>query len=583
MADTRPTAILILAVIQGLVLYALHLAITGELGLARPPAVLLPLYLLAIFLPLTAQLLSRFLRERVLWNCLGVFAVLLIVFGVHFALNVLPEGKLNSGTADLIGPSLLPAVVLWLVLVAFLRARLESGRWRPEYRVLFAAAWRNKLTLLEAFVFVGLLWLLLLLWGELFRTLKINFFKELFGRPLFIYPVTAIALGLALHLIGSIDRFVDVVLGQVLSLLKWLAPVAGLIVVLFVFALAPQLPALFADGLRPISAGWMLWLVAVTLLLLNAAYQDGGVDRPYGAALSVAMRVVPPMLAVIALTALYALYVRIDAFGLTVSRYWGFIVAVMGTAHTLAHAVAAVKRGPWMRGISRANPLLAALLCTLIVLSLTPVLSPYRLSALSQQRIALAPKDAEQRTSSLQYMRFDGGEYGNAAVKAFAQRSGSAENEALAQAARDTLGEIAHWDPRRYVPQPQPDWLVGAKIYPKDVPLPSELERVIRSAERPPRFPGSGRENIGLWLDLTKDPGLELLLMHGASDYEVYAKRGESWKRISQGPLSAEFVDSHARDQALEKGDFGTQARELPDVRIGESPFRLLPNAEDLR
>lgn len=577
MADTRPTAILILAVFQGVMLHALHLAVTGELGLAVPPAVLLPLYLLAIFLPLTAQLLSRFLRERVLWNCLGVFALLLIVFGLHFALNVLPEGKLNSATADMIGPSLLPAVVLWLVLVALLRARLESGRWRPEYRVLFAAAWRNKLTLLEAFVFVGLLWLLLLLWGELFRTLKINFFRELFGRPLFIYPVTALALGLALHLIGSIDRFVDVVLGQVLSLLKWLAPVAGLIVVLFVFALAPQLPALFAEDLRPISAAWMLWLVAVTLLLVNAAYQDGSEDRPYGTALSLAMRVVPPMLGVIALTALYALYVRIDAFGLTVSRYWGFIVAVMGTAHTLAYALAAVKRGPWMRGISRANPLLAVLLCTLIILSLTPVLSPYRLSSVSQQRIALAPSDAEQRASALRYMRFGGGEYGNAAVLAFAERSGSTDDNALAEAARKVLRETPHWARRSGEPLPPADWLDGIRIYPKDRALPIELARVIHNTERRSRSGAGEAGNVGLWLEMTQDAGLELLLMHGSSEFEVYAKRSGVWQHISLGRIQFGSFDNKEREQALEKGDFAVQAPKLPDVRIGESRLRLDP------
>ena len=581
MADTRrPTAILILAVVQGFVLYALHRALTSEVWPATQPAILIPLYLLAIFLPLTAQLLSRFLRERVLWNCLGVLAVLLVIFGVHFALNVLPERKLTSGTSDLIFPSLLPIIVLWLVLVAFLRARLESGSWRPEYRVLFAAAWRNKLTLLEAFVFTGLLWLLLLLWGQLFQTLKIGFFRELFALTLFIYPVTAITLGLALHLIGSIDRFVDVVLGQVLSLLKWLLPVAGLIVVLFTFALLPQLPALFAEDLRPISAAWMLWLVAITMLLLNAAYQDGAADRPYGAAwLSTALRLVPPLMAVIALTSLYALYVRIDAFGLTVARYWGLLVAVMAVAHSVFYALAAVKRGPWMRGISQANPLLAALLCTLIILSLTPLLSPYRLSTASQQRIALAPKDEEQRRSALHYMRFNAGEYGNAAVQDFAKRSGSVENDALAQAARDVLGEITRWDPRRDVPPAPADWLAGVRLYPKDTPLPEDLERVIRNTERAPTAGAVEIDNLGLWLEMTPDKGPEFVLMHGASEYEVYARREQGWRRISTGRIAFDSFDNKGLDQALEKGDFGTLPPALPNLRIGDAEFRLMPEA----
>ena len=146
---------------------------------------------------------------------------------------------------------------------------------------------------------------------------------------------------------------------------------------------------LMAADERSLSSLWLLWLVAVTVLLLNAAYQDGTVERPYGAALSMAMRCVPPLLTVIALTATYALYVRIEAYGLTVGRFWGFVTACVGLAHAVAASIAAVRAGPWLGYTSKTNPLLAAGLALVLILALTPVLSPYRLSASSQQGIAL--------------------------------------------------------------------------------------------------------------------------------------------------------------------------------------------------
>lgn len=36
--------------------------------------------------------------------------------------------------------------------------------------------------------------------------LGIRFFKELFQEPIFVYPVTSLTFGIALYLIGSLDR-----------------------------------------------------------------------------------------------------------------------------------------------------------------------------------------------------------------------------------------------------------------------------------------------------------------------------------------------------------------------------------------
>ena len=167
----------------------------------------------------------------------------------------------------------------------FVQARIVAGTWRSSYPMLFSTAWRNKLMLAEAALFTGLFWILLVLWQELFHMLGLNFFRDLFSKPIFIYPVTFLVFGIALHLIGSVDRLTSVLLEQLLNVLKWLSMVAGVLLVIFTFALIFKLPGMISSQDRPISAAWLLWLLACLVLLINAAYRDGTIANPIRASL----------------------------------------------------------------------------------------------------------------------------------------------------------------------------------------------------------------------------------------------------------------------------------------------------------
>ena len=165
--------------------------------------------------------------------------------------------------------------------------------------------------LAEAALFTGLFWLLLFLWQMLFHMLGIDYFRELFEEPIFIYPVTSLTFGCALHLIGSIERLTAVVLEQILNVLKWLGLLAGVILAFFTIALVFKLPGLLFTGQKAIGAAWLLWLTAVVVLLLNAAYPDNGsVSQPYPKWIAQFLRVVVPLTVVISSTALYALWMH---------------------------------------------------------------------------------------------------------------------------------------------------------------------------------------------------------------------------------------------------------------------------------
>jgi hypothetical protein len=548
-AQTRPL-VLGLAAAQGFALYGLHRAVDTGHWPATDLRWLAPLLLLAALLPLTAQMLAQYLRERAAAAILTGVAAALALIGWHFGarLAASPAPPYGGGAAFAAGGFAL--LVLWLIVLPFLRVRLAAGRWSTDYPSLFRDAWRSQLALAEAAVFTGVFWLLLLLWGRLFETLGIGFFAELFAMPLFAYPVTAIVFGTALHLIGSIDRLVDVALGQILGLFKWLAPLAGFIVAAFTLALLPKLPALFTEGERAISAQWLLWLLALTVLLLNAAYQDGRQGAPYARPLALAMRAVPPLMLVVAVAALYALGLRVAQHGLTVSRYWGLVVAGAALAYAFAYAIAALRAGAWLGGMGRSNTVIALALAAVLGASLTPLASPYRLSADSQRNRALAATDAEARNAALRYLKLELGGYGTAtlrelaalrdhpdavAVRLAAQRVLEADEGALYRAGAAAAAQ------RRFEP-----WLDSSTRYPFDAALPAGARDALRrdfeaGLVGPPRQPGAAvREETPLIavLDLDGDGSAEVLVAEAArGSYGVYALREGAWRREREGRL----------------------------------------------
>ena len=286
-------------------------------------------------------------------------------------------------------------------------------------------------------MFVATAWLLLGLWGALFNTIGSKFFGELFTSAGFVYPATAIIASIGAQLAYRSARLLDTVHTQILNLLRWLAPLAGLIVVLFTVTLLPKLPALAFSGERAIGAHWLLLLVAVNVLLLNAAYQDGREAAPYGPWISNALRLVPPLLVIVAVTALYALIVRWREYGLTVSRFWGLVAAVMACAYSLGYTVCAWWRNTWYRGLGRVNVALGWMLLAGLLLALTAPLAPQRLSATSQQAIALSGASDRTVLGALAYLRFSGGGYGARALQALREHADRSADGRLKTALAD--------------------------------------------------------------------------------------------------------------------------------------------------
>lgn len=604
---------LVLAGLQALALWALHRAIVVGQWPADAPQVLLPAVLLALWVPLSLQVLWAERAQPLMWRAVAIGAVFIALSGAYVGGTMVDADAQRVARRFALWPWLtecLPFALAWSIAVPWLRSRLQTGLWSAPYKAYFHSSWRMALTLIESTLFVVFFWALLGLWGLLFSSLGLPVFQTLFSDARFAYPATTLAMAAALQLIGQSDRLVDDVLHQLLSLLKWLAPLAACILLLFSLALLPRLGAWWQEGSRAVDSRWSLWLVAACVLLLNAAYQDGARAAPWGPRLSWLMRTVPPLMAWVAAIALWSLLVRTRQYGLTESRFWGLVTAVFGLAYGVGYSWAAWRSGPWMSRMGGVNLIIALALLAVLVSSVTPVAHPVRLEVASQRARAQSAVSPTQRDQHLRHLRFESGPTGLRALQQLAEMTDAqGGSEALRASAAAALAwpDAQRWARPEVAPvaRPYEDWRGALRVVPSTVTLPPGLEEVLRArhASQPYLLQGEGNAPPALyWANLDDDPAPEALLVLRDRRYLLWAQRAGRWQLASQGSLLGdELVQADqrtARDEAasgsagarpafsaetlnaaLGRADLGTLPPLWRDLRVGEHRLRLVPSA----
>ena len=568
-----------IAALQGALLWGLYAALDAGRWPATAPGLYVALVTVIVLVPLLYYLVSGLEapRSRV-WTVLAVASIVLLGIGLHHGTFVtgpfLPRSE-GGGQAPT-GYALVVAVLCFHAL-PFAQVFLVNGDWRVRYPDLFRFAWRNALLVALGVLFCGVFWLLLGLWAQLFRMLGISLFVDIFFDARFAIPATTVAAGVGIQLAGSVERLETALREQILALLKWLAPLAALILGLFSVALLVKAPELLAAKQRTISASWLLWLIAMNVLLLNAAYQDGAV-QPYPRWLGRAIRWLVPLLLAVASIATYAIAIRIGEYGFTTSRVWAALVALIAIVYAAGYAWASFRRGTWMDGMGRVNVLVALLTMASLILLLTPVLSPFRLAAASQFDRVLASDDSEVLDAYLT-LRFDTGAYGRdrlARLAELKEHPRSDEIRRLAAAARAaTQRHLARLDVEKVT---TPDLLLHA--YPEGM----DVERALRES-----IAKAFNEEIGwmracdeaagspcavLFADLNADGTAEAIVFSANPGGLIFRRIDADWHAAGWlqpgnwvGP-----EDLHAR---LQKGDFRVVEHEWSVLMLGDRAFRF--------
>ncbi len=384
---------------------------------------------------------ERIVRLLVLAAATGVAYALVATW---VGLGIAPEGAVSRAGDNRILTWIHASLVTVYVLGPFLQIYQRSGRLTFPYDDLFLHSWNNFFVALVAALFTGALWTVLLLWAALFGLIGIDFFGDLFTEELFVFPVSGAAVGFGLALGRESERVVAALRSITLKVFTGLLPLVCFVALLF-------LATLPVTGLDPLwdtdhASHLLLAWVAVTVLFLNAVYQEGRraapLPRPARWLVEAGLLAITGFLFI----SVWGLWLRIDQYGFTPPRVWAVLLWVVLAAYALGYAGAVLRRGsPWLPAVRPVNRAVAWLVVVVGLLAHTPVLDPMGWSARSQyQRLQSGRVAAEQFDYG--YLRFQLGRAGTDRFEQLAHLDAHPEIEAIRAAVARARKATGYWE-----------------------------------------------------------------------------------------------------------------------------------------
>ena len=446
---------------QGLALFGLSEAAERKVWPMTDPPVFIGLVVLALAIGpvLLSGLGSLRRRSLILWATMA--AVVTGAIGWH-------QGRrLLDGFETIPSPLVMVAVLVGLFIAHALIVAAARDRARiAAYPTYFDVSWKHGVQLALALAFTGIFWAVLGIGAALFGMIGIKGFAEIIGERWFAIPASALAFAAAVHLTDVRLGLIQGVRTVALTLLGWLLPLLAGLTLTFLLALP-------FTGLAPLwktgsAAMILIGAGASLILLINAAYQDGGREKPLPVALRWAMRLGGLLLLPLTVLTAYALWLRVGQYGLTIERIIAVAGIVVGACYAVGYAIAAVLPGPVMRRLEPTNVATSIVVLVVVLALLSPVADPVRLSVDNQVSRLLAGK-VKPADFDFDYLRFSSGQLGTKALDRLSKAGGDIGRLAKEAQKRDS----------RYEPEsPEPDTvqpLAGIKVYPAGMAAPPSL------------------------------------------------------------------------------------------------------------
>lgn len=551
---------------QGVAMFLLQKADESKAWPATTPMLYAPLLVCALMVPLIPLSALSAMRRRALIAWSLVAAAAAAILAVHAAwVGEAPE-RYGAGP---LSPPLFIAVAALLFIAHHLVQPAEAVR-KPvaPYADYFDLVGANAVRLFLSLAFTGAFWLLLFLAGALFKLIGVDAIQKLIGETAFAFPATGLMFAAAVHIAVQLTEaragLVRGVRTVALVLLAWLLP-------LMVVIAAGFLASLPFTGLAPLwstkaAAALLLSAAAALIILINAAYQDG-IEPPHlilrWAARLASLLLIP----IVALTA-YALWLRIDQYGLTPDRVLACTYLIVAAGFTVGYTLAALRAAPWLKPLEPTNLIMAAVCVLLLIALFTPFADPARLSVNSQVKRLETGKVAPDKFD-FQFLRFDSGRYGRDAL----ERLQAGQDADIAERARKALSQTAKdlRDPRG------PDRAVMA-VYPAGKTLPDSFRNQDWTRNDSGSVCGyAGMRCSALVMDVDGDGVEEVLLTNGAM-LDVMKLTDGQWRKVAEAFSTCEGVDV---DAAL-KGGAARMADpiERRDLMLGDRRLVLRPAAK---
>ncbi len=538
-------------------------------------AIDLALFAALVFGPTVVQLSWHRLRRREFWLLAALLTAVLAGMGAYAGWSVagLPG---SMGVENILPPFWFSAA--FVVLVAL--PAVQAGG-PVSYAEWFRGTTRAALLVLQAALFAGTGWMLLLLSAGLFDAIGIHVVERLLGEDYVTWPLLWMLAGVGAQ--ALLPDALDWMRRQILLVLSWLQPIAAVIAIAF-------LCALLFTGLQPLwdtrsATALLLGLAAILVLLIAATVQTGerAAELPrWRIAVIAACALALPVYAALAG---YALGLRIAQHGWSVDRAWAALVA--GAVGLLAFGYLAALAMRPRAGVQRfgtVNLAVLAIVAGMLALMHSPMLDPKEIAARSQVARLLAGKDTPA-LFDYGYLRFHLGRPGERALRELSAVEGHKDAEAIRGCSAEALAlQQTVWDwrcrgPALTVPEARTRFVV----YPAGSELDEDLIRRLIEASGAPLVNDTGCLRTRapcsiLRVDLNGDGLAEYVLMSNATYGRVFSRLNGRWEEIGfvTGPRGS-YAEQPSTG-ALARGPIEPVDKQWNDLRIGSQTYELHRN-----
>lgn len=564
--------------VQGWVLWWLWRSYEHKVWPATEPMLLTGLLYAALAVPLVIYCTQNVARlpAGVRRGAVVLYALLYGALGAYTAWGAGVTG-VSTGLRFADG---LAAVVLGFVSLGLLCGfDVEARRWR--YEQLFHYAWRNGILLFTAWVMVGIVWAVLFAGAGLMSLIGVKWVMEMIRKPVFFFPVTGLVAAGAFALGLARAGMTETIRRYTLSIAAWLLPLVLFFAVLWVLALP-------FTGLEPLfktrsAAFLMLAFTALAVLFANCAYQDGEQAQPYPQWLSRATQAAWLALLAVVAIAWWALGQRVAQHGWSEDRLWAALVAGLAAVYAAGYALSWLRRERWMRAMAPTNITAALLLCAGLLAFLSP-LAQVRQLAVQLHLVHVQAREGQQEPD-WDYLRWESGRFGRAALQAMAAGQGVPAGQAWAQQATRLLAQTRRYDSQPEKSMSAEDVARQFDVHPRGRSLPPGFVAQVQGKE-----PGwevrrclKATQPCPVWLgDLNGDGQDELLLFHGGWNGAVFLPAAAGWRqagsfatRGARGALDPAALDA-AQAVAPQWQDLQVQGQRL---RLQVTPDAAQPSA----
>ena len=554
---------LAIAFLQGLCLLVLYRSVESGFWPSESPVWAFPLWTLAIAAPLL--LLLSIDRDNYASVVKHVAA-----FGGLLALLALYTGWQAEPFKEFPIDSMTTAFVITIGLACFkalMYLQQRANRVPLTYEVLFTNSWRNFLVGVLAGIFTLIFWLILVLWGQLFKIIEIDFFYELFTEDWFLIPVLSVAFGLGIGLFRDLTRVIDNITKLLHWLIKLLLPLLLVVAVVFLGALPfTGLDLLWGTGS---GTALLLWLLALTLFFTNAVYQDGREANPYPMFLHRAIYASFCVMPIVAALAFYGLFLRLQQYGWTIERCWAFVVWLILSLFAVGYVVGIVRRRDvWTAELARVNTAMGLVVLAIMVVANSPLLD-FRKISLSSQINRVESGEIALAEFDFWYAKNHLARPGHLAVEKMKADIGDSDAELLAlinEPVRSSAATPANIDA----------FWTKVTFRPEVFDVPAGLKPLLeRNA-----YYADEQDPVLIRADLDEDGTYEYLLLmtaeHGFSVSQFYYRNESGWQN---GYLNYRFLsdDGEFRDRIF-NGEISLSEPRYKNLNVGGIELRPLRN-----